>query len=255
MMPTTAPTLPVTPPAPAAAASSPAKPIFLLSGGAAQGLVTQLAAQFQVRHAGGIASTFGAVGMMKDQLLAGAPCDVLILTDTLIAQLTASGELVPGSAQAIGVVKTGIAVKTGDTLAGVDSPAALKAALLAARAIYFPDPVKATAGIHVMQVLRQMGLEAELADRLRVFPNGATALQAMARSTEQGLIGCTQITEILFTDGITLVAPLPTAFELATVYTAAVCVRATQAEAAKALVGLLTGGNAAGLRRACGFEA
>ena len=231
------------------------KPLDLISAGAAQGLVGQLMAQFQAHHAGGIAATFGAVGMMKDKLLAGAPCDVLILTEALIAQLTASDELVPGSARALGVVKTGIAVKTGAALVDVHSPAALKTALQAARGLYFPDPVKATAGIHVMCVLRQLGLEAELADRLRLFPNGATAMKAMADSSEPGLIGCTQITEILFTDGTTLVAPLPQAFELATVYTAAVCSRATQAQAANELIDLLSGANAAGLRLACGFEA
>ena len=231
------------------------KPLDLLSGGAAQGLLGQLKAQFQAHHAGGIAATFGAVGMMKDKLLAGAPCDVLILTEALIAQLTASGELMPGSAQALGVVKTGIAVKTGAAPVDVHSPAALKAALQAARGLYFPDPVKATAGIHVMHVLRQMGLETVLADRLRPFPNGATAMKAMAESSEQGLIGCTQITEILFTEGITLVAPLPKAFELATVYTAAVCRRTTQAQTAKELIDLLTLASAAGLRLACGFEA
>lgn len=231
------------------------KPLDLLSGGAAAGLVSQLTAQFQAHHAGGIAATFGAVGMMKDALLAGAPCDVLILTEALMAQLTASGELVPGSAQALGAVKTGIAVKTGSASVDVHSPEALKTALQAARGIYFPDPVKATAGIHVMHVLRQMGLEAELADRLRTYPNGATAMKAMADTSEHGLIGCTQITEILFTEGVTLVAPLPKVFELATVYTAAVCKRATQAQAAKDLINLLTHASAAQLRLACGFEA
>lgn len=231
------------------------KPLDLLSGGAAAGLVSQLHAQFQTHHAGGLAATFGAVGMMKDALLAGSPCDVLILTEALIAQLTASGELVPGSAQALGAVKTGIALKTGTATVDVHSPETLKTALQAARGIYFPDPVKATAGIHVMHVLRQMGLDIELADRLRTYPNGATAMKAMADSSEPGLIGCTQITEILFTEGVTLVAALPKAFELATVYTAAVCRRATQAQAAKDLIDLLTGASAAKLRLACGFEA
>ena len=230
------------------------KPLELMGGGAAQGLVGRLTAQFQAHHAGGIAATFGAVGMMKDRLLAGAPCDVLILTEALIAQLTASGEIEPGSAQAVGVVKTGVAVKTGALAVDVSSPAALKTALLAASGVYIPDPFKSTAGIHIMQVLRQLDLETALADRLRAYPNGATAMKAMADSSEAGAIGCTQITEILLTEGVTLVAPLPQVFELATVYTAAVCKRATQAQAAKTLIDLLAGASAAPLRLACGFE-
>lgn len=89
--------------------------LHLLSGGAAQGLVTQLEERFETQHQVSIDACFGAVGMMRDNLLAGTPCDVLILTEALIAQLMASGEVVPGSAQTLGVVKTGVAVKTART--------------------------------------------------------------------------------------------------------------------------------------------
>lgn len=229
--------------------------LHLLSGGAAQGLVTRLQDNFKAQNGCSIDSTFGAVGMMKDSLLAGAPCDVIILTDALIAQLTASGELLAGSAHALGVVKTGVAVKTGEKPVDVSSPATLKAALQSARGIYFPDPVKATAGIHVMNVLKALGLDALLADKLRPYPNGATAMRAMAQTDEPGLLGCTQITEILYTPGVALVAPLPNEFELATVYTAAVCARSGQAETARALIAMLVSADAAALRLACGFEA
>ncbi len=229
--------------------------VNLLSGGAAQGLVAQLKERFEAQHACRIASTFGAVGMMKDRLLAGAPCDVLILSDALVAQLTASGRLVAGSARALGAVKTGIAVKTGDQPVDISSPAQLQAVLRSARGIYFPDPVKATAGIHFMNVLKQLGLEVELADRLHPFANGATAMKAMAEAEGTGLIGCTQGTEILYIDGVELVAPLPKEFELATVYTAAVCTQATQSQAAHELIALLSSEDVAAVRLACGFEA
>jgi molybdate transport system substrate-binding protein len=228
--------------------------INLLSGGAAQGLVTQLEHRFETEHHYSIDASFGAVGMMKDSLLAGAACDVVILTQALIDQLSASGEVVAASVRALGVVKTGIAVKTGDAVPAVGTPAELKAALRAARGIYFPDPDKATAGIHFMSVLKQLGLDSELAARLHPFPNGATAMNAMAEAEGQGFIGCTQVTEILYTDGVDLIAPLPQEFELSTVYTAAVCTRAAQPEAASQLIALLAGPEAATVRTACGFE-
>ena len=228
--------------------------LHLLSGGAAQGLVARLQDRFQAQHQCGIVSTFGAVGMMKDSLLAGASCDVVILTETLIAQLIASGDVMAGSARALGVVKTGIARKDGDAPFLVNNPDALKAALRTARGIYFPDPVKATAGIHFMNVLRQLGLDGELAGRLHSYPNGATAMKAMAESADTGLLGCTQVTEILYAPGVQLVAPLPVEFELATTYTAAVSSRAARPDEAHALIDLLAGADAAALRLACGFE-
>ena len=229
--------------------------LHILSGGAAQGLVLQLQERFKAQHRISVAGIFGAVGMMKDSLLTGSPCDVIILSDALIAELTASGKLMTGSAQALGAVRTGIAIKSGDKPIDVSTPETLKSALRAAQGIYFPDPVKATAGIHVMRVLKALGLETELADRLRPFPNGATAMKAMAQAQETGLLGCTQITEILFTPGVDLVAPLPKAFELATVYTAAVTAKSAQPGAARALIALLTSPDTADLRLACGFEA
>lgn len=233
----------------------PSRPIHVLSGGAAQGLVTQLAACFKARFQAGIAGTFGAVGTMKDSLIAGTPCDVVILTDALIAQLAAGGHLMAGSERKLGVVKTGVAVKTGENPVDVTTPDALKASLQAARAIYFPDPIKATAGIHVMKVIKQLGLESELQARLRPFPNGAAAMKAMAESQEIGLLGCTQITEILHSDGVDLVAALPKEFELATVYTAAVSARSVQPQAARGLVDMLIARDAEAMRLACGFEA
>lgn len=228
--------------------------LHLLSGGAAQGLVKQLQAQFLSQTGCTIEADFGAVGLMKERLLAGAPCDVVILTQSLIEQLITSGQARPGSAQPLGLVKTGVAVKSGEAFPKVDDPAGLKAALLAAQGIYFPDPLKATAGIHFMNVLKRLDIDAELAPRLHPFPNGASAMAAMAQAPEDGLIGCTQLTEILYTPGVQLVAPLPREFELATLYTAAVCTQAAQPQAAAELIRLLVSPEAAALRRAGGFE-
>lgn len=157
-----------------------AKTLHLLSGGAAQGLVGTLAADFFKQTGCQIDGRFGAVGTMKDGLLAGAACDVIVLTQALIEQLTTAGHVVAGSNLALGVVKTGVAVKEGESPLDVSTPQALKAALLGAAGIYFPDPIKATAGIHVMKVLKALGIDEELAGRLRPFPNGATAMRAMS---------------------------------------------------------------------------
>ena len=206
----------------------------ILSGGAAKGVVTALQQDFAADTGAVIAGTFGAVGAMKDKLLAGEACDVMILTAALIEALTASGHLVAASAAPLGRVRTGIAVRTGEALPMIADRDSLRASLVQARGIYFPDPLLATAGIHFVNVLKQLGIHDEVRSRLRPFPNGATAMGALAQSTEAGLIGCTQITEIKYTEGVTLVGPLPKEFELATVYSAAVCSGSAQPETAAA---------------------
>jgi molybdate transport system substrate-binding protein len=229
--------------------------IHLLSGGAAQGLVGQLQERFLGDRGCAVSGTFGAVGAMRDKLTGGEPCDVVILTQALIDQLIADGRVVAGSEVPLGVVKTGIAVKAGEALPDVRTPQSLRAAFLAATGIYFPDPVKATAGIHFMKVLKMLGIDEQVAPRLHPFPNGATAMRAMSQAPGGWLIGCTQVTEILYTPGVQLVGPLPHEFELATVYTAAVCSEASQPEEATAFIRLLSGTDTSALRLAVGFEA
>ena len=227
--------------------------LHLLSGGAAQGLVRQLQASFEANSSLQLDATFGAVGAMKQRLLEGAACDVLILTQALIDGLVQSGQVMAGSDRKLGIVKTGIAVKAGTPWPEVASADSLRQALRKATGIYFPDPQLATAGIHFMKVLNELGIASEVAERLRSFPNGATAMKAMAECDDPQVIGCTQVTEILITDGIDLVDDLPPVFELATVYTAAVCTASTHPQAAAQLIDLLVSPVHASLRRQGGF--
>lgn len=230
------------------------KPLRVISGGAAQGLVSRLKDGFAAARGYEVQGHFGAVGAMRDKLLAGEPCDFVILTQALVDQLVADGHAAKESVTPLGRVKTGVAVKAAEPRPEVATAAGLKAALLGARGVYFPDPVKSTAGIHFMKVLRALGIESELGPRLRPFPNGATAMAEMARCSESGLIGCTQVTEILYTSGVELVGLLPPEFELATVYTAAVCTGALEPQAAAHFIGLMAAGETATVRKAGGFE-
>jgi molybdate transport system substrate-binding protein len=232
----------------------PMKTLRFLSGGAAQGLVGKLQGRFLAETGYAIEGSFGAVGAMRDKLLAGEPCDLVILTQALIDELAAGGHVVAGAGTPLGVVKTGVAVKAGEALPQVTTAQSLKTALMAAQGIYFPDPFKATAGIHFMKVLKTLGIDGQLAPRLRPFPNGATAMREMSQSSQSGLIGCTQVTEILYTPGVQLAGLLPREFELATTYTAAVCSRAQKAALAADFIGMLASPQAAQVRSAGGFE-
>jgi molybdate transport system substrate-binding protein len=212
----------------------------ILSGGAAQGLVHALAARFKAEAGCDIDATFGAVGAMREKLVAGAPADLLILTAALIGDLESAGHVLPGSAVDVGVVRTAIAVRQGDRKPEIGDAASVREALLAADGIYAPDLQLSTAGIHFAKVLDTLGIHAQLEERLRVFPNGAAAMGALAAAPGYP-IGCTQVTEILNTPGVSLVAPLPKALELATVYTSGICARAGQRDLARRFAALLAG--------------
>jgi len=231
------------------------KTLHLLCAGAAQGLVKALAPRLLGESGATLGGRFGAVGAMKEALAAGEPCDLMVLTDAMVATLVGEGSLLQAGRAPLGRVRTGVAVRAGTPRPDVSTPEALAAALEAADAIYFPDPQRATAGIHFERVLRELGLLPALQGRLRTFPNGATAMRELAASSSARPIGCTQVSEILYTEGVELVAALPARFELATVYTAAVSARAADPDAAARFIAMLAGPESAALRSRCGFEA
>jgi molybdate transport system substrate-binding protein len=225
----------------------------VLSAGAAKAVVQALEGRFLARTGTAFRSTFAPAGRIRDRARDDDPFDVIILTGEMIEELASSGHIVAGSVGTIGRVRSGIAVRAGERPPGISNTAALKAALLAAESLFCPDTTVATSGIHFASVLRSLGIADEVAGRVREFPNGASAMEALARSTGT-TIGCTQITEIIDSPGTTLVGPLPPEFELVTVYSAAVGARAPLPGPASELVGLLTGPASISLRSTAGFE-
>jgi molybdate transport system substrate-binding protein len=228
--------------------------VHVLSGGAAKGIVTALRERFRDETGAAIEGTFSAVGAMRDKFVAGEPCDVLILTPPVIEDLDRRCLLRPGSIAPLGRVRTAVAVPAGFPSPDISTTAAFAAAMRAARGVYIPDPDLSTAGIYFMSVLRKTGLEAEVAPKLRAFPNGETAMAHLAEDREADTIGCTQMTEIKLTKGLTLIGPLPEDHDLATLYVVAISARAADPERAQKLVALLTGPQTSDMRRACGFE-
>ena len=225
----------------------------ILSGGAAQGLVASLAPTFKALTGFAIGGEFGAVGAMADKLRQGTPTDIVILTAKMIADLAQENLVVGASIADIGLVETALAVRTRDPLVTARDAEALRAAFLAADAIFVPDTKASTAGIHVAKVLAQLGIAEMVASRLKIYPNGATAMRHLAESDAVRPIGCTQSTEILSTPGVKLSGSLPPGSELATMYTAAVTARAANAKPAQNLIDLLVNTNQRELRERAGF--
>jgi molybdate transport system substrate-binding protein len=227
--------------------------LSILSGGAAQGLVGSLAATFKTLTGFDIGGEFGAVGAMADKLRRGMPTDIVILTSAIVTKLADEKLVVPASIADVGLVETALAVRSRDPKVSVRDAATLRAAFLAADAIFVPDTKASTAGIHVAKVLEQLGIAGEVAARLKIYPNGATAMRHMAASNAARPIGCTQSTEIISTEGVVLSGSLPRGCDLATMYTAGVTIKAAHAPQAQALIDLLIGADQQASRTAAGF--
>ncbi|HLZ04998.1 MAG TPA: substrate-binding domain-containing protein [Bradyrhizobium sp.] len=225
----------------------------ILSGGAAHSLIASLAPTFKAKTGFEIKGEFGAVGGMAEKLRSGVATDIIILTSALVAKLVEEKLVVSSSIKDVGLVETALAVRSGGPRVYAQNADALRAAFLAADAIFVPDTKASTAGIHVAKVLAQLGITDEVIARLKIYPNGATAMRELAASTAKHPIGCTQSTEIISTSGVELCGALPKGCELATMYTAGTTTSAAHEREAQALINLLTSAEARDARALAGF--
>ena len=172
---------------------------------------------------------------MADKLRAGTPADIVVLTESILADLASQGLVLTASIADIGLVQTAIAVRSGDPLVSVEDAAQLRDAFLGSDAIFVPDTVASTAGIHVAKILKRLGIAEAVATRLKIFPNGATAMRNLAASRAAKPIGCTQATEILNTAGVSISGALPGEYALSTIYTAGITAQAINPSQAHSL--------------------
>jgi molybdate transport system substrate-binding protein len=226
----------------------------ILSAGAAQAVVEAIAAAHTRETGEEVAAEFSAVGAMKARVVAGEAVDVVILTGTLIDELVSSGHVAPGSRADLGKVGTGIAVRAGTPLPDVSSAQALRASLLAATAVVFPDPAVATAGKVVMQACEKLGIADQVKPRMQHFPNGYAAMRWLAASGGRNEVGITQITEILANKGVTYAGPLPGDLQSKAVYSAGLASRAAAPGTGREFIARLAGASARPILAKAGYE-
>jgi molybdate transport system substrate-binding protein len=227
--------------------------IRILSAGAAQAVVEKIAATYTRETKNEIQGEYSAVGAMKARVVAGEAVDVVLLTAALIDELIQSGHVVAGSRADLGKVGTGVAVRAGAPKPDVSSAQALRAALLSATTVTFPDPAVATAGKVVMQVCEKLGVADEVKRKMKLFPNGYAAMKWLAE-TRGNELGITQITEILANRGVTYVGPLPGELQSKSTYSAGLAAKSAQAAAGREFIARLTSPGAKEILKAAGYE-
>ena len=229
--------------------------LYVLCAGAAKAVVNATADA--VRKSGGVVvvSRFDAAGAIRARLVAGDPCDVVILPAPMLQALADEGWVERTSIASLGRVPTGIAVPEGAAHPAIGDAPSLRETLERASALYCPDVTHATAGIHFLRMLRDLEIADRLATRIHAHANGAEAMAALAAAGDPAAIGCTQASEILYTPGVTLVAPLPEPFALTTDYRAAVAAASDHASVAREFCETLCGSQSNALRLQSGFLA
>jgi molybdate transport system substrate-binding protein len=171
---------------------------------------------------------------IRAALLRGdAAADVALLPADMVDALAAQDLLL--APVALGTVVIGGAARAGATAPAIGTMAALRAALVAADAVLLTH---APTGDHLMRVIAELGLAADVAAKLTRFPTSQKLLAQLATRGDSAL-GFSPETEIRAGTGVSYIGDVPVQIQVALPYAAAM-VRATgQAEPARRLLQFL----------------
>lgn len=219
----------------------PPEPLLLLAAGATEASVRDEAPLFEAQTGITLEYSFGAVGALRDRVLAGEPADVVVVTPAIIATLEAQQAVRAGSRVDLGQIGGGIAVRAGDALPAIGTPDELTQALLDADEVYYADPTVATAGAALMRIVDTLGVGDQVRAKGHVASGGREAIQNMTRSTAPRVLGATQISEIKAVPESVLVGEYPAPLQVKTTYSAIILQRTERVDDATQLTEFFKG--------------
>jgi molybdate transport system substrate-binding protein len=214
-------------------------------------VVLDLLPEFERANGVTPAITWASTNMLMDEIRKGATGDLAILTDEAIDDLIRQGKMVAGSRVDLVRSAIGIAVRQGAPKPDIGTAAALKQTLLSARAISYSKT--GISGVYFPTVLERLGIAEQVAAKVLIPPSGVPVGEVVAKGDAE--IGVQQISELLPVPGIEIVGPLPAELQKVTVFSAGMFVGATDPQAAKAMVAMLTSAAARPVYQRKGMEA
>ncbi|WP_254067705.1 substrate-binding domain-containing protein [Burkholderia sp. L27(2015)] len=220
-----------------------------ISSMATRAVLTELVEQY-ARSSGQrvVIESVGGVEAAR-RVQGGEPFDIVVLAADAIDKLDAAGQIVPGSR--VDLVRSGvaIAVAAGAPRPAIDTEAAMRDTVLAARSIgYSTGP----SGVHLTRLFEHWGIAETIAPRIVQAPPGVPVGALVARGDVE--LGFQQLSELMHLPGIDVIGSLPPEIQIITVFSGALCATSQQQEAAQALLSFLASSQADSAKLAHGME-
>jgi molybdate transport system substrate-binding protein len=213
--------------------------IKVMSAGAVKSVVAALSAEFEAETGNKLNLNFGTAGSLRERIKNGETADLVILSESAIAELAQLGLVVSDSRTDLGRTVTGVIVREGAPVPDVSTPEAFRRALLTARSVAYTDPkAGGSGGIMFAALLQTLGIADEISRKAMLGKGGHDVAVSVAEGRAE--IGTTFISEVLPVKGAKVVGPLPGELHNANTYTAAIHARAALPEGGRALLCKLT---------------
>jgi len=224
--------------------------ITLVAPGGAKAAMDVLLPKFEAETGNKVKATFGSGLGTKKQAAEG-------IFDVSIAQppfpeVLAAGNVDVKSQTPLASVAVGVAVKKGAPRPDISNAEAVKAMLLAAKSVTYPDAAGgAAAGVSFEATLKQLGIADQIAAKIKRAQGGAGAMALVAKGEVD--VGLTFMSEMQ-DPGIDVVGPLPASISRPTELVGLVSVHSRHPDLAGALLKFLSGPAAAPVYRAQGLQ-
>jgi molybdate transport system substrate-binding protein len=235
----------------ASASAGTAAEVRILTAGAMKAVVLELVPAFEKETGHKAVVDNDTAGGLSKRILGGEAFDLVVVTPGVIDDLTGKGKVATGRV-VVARVGVGVAVKDGAPLPDISSVDALKRALLAAKSVAYIDPASGgSSGPFVVGLFEKLGIAAEMKPKTKLKNGGYVADLVASGEAE---IALHQISEIAPVKGAKLVGPLPAEIQNYTTYAVGIAADAKQPDAAKVMIKLLSGAEAADVLKRRGME-
>ena len=213
--------------------------IKVMSAGAVKSMVAALGAEFERETGDKLNLNFGTAGSLRERIKNGETADLVVLSESAIAELVKLDLVVPGSCTDLGRTVTGVVVREGARIPDISTPEAFKQVFLKARSVAYTDPsAGGSGGIMFSALLQKLGIADEINKKAVLGKGGHDVAISIAEGRAE--IGTTFISEVLPVKGTKVVGPLPGELHSANTYTAAIHSHATSRKGAEAFLRKLT---------------
>ena len=195
--------------------------IKIMSAGAVEGPVSELAPAFTRATGHEVELNFNTVGALKERFAGGEKTDVIILSFPAIEALDKEGGLATGSRTDLGRASCGVAVRDGMLMPNISTVDGFKRMLKFAVSIAANDPAHGgSSGIYFADLLKRLGLYDEVAPKLKLRKTGRECALALVQGDAE--IGITFTSEFIAVPGTRVVGTFPKEIEYVNGYAGAI---------------------------------
>jgi molybdate transport system substrate-binding protein len=205
----------------------------VIAGGGIAVPLNEIAAQFEQTSGHKVVIRYGTAPELIE-MAKTTPFDFAVTPSEVFRDDGARGRLAPAPTTDIARVGLAVAVRAGAPKPDVSTPDALKQALLSAKTVG-TIPASA-AGAQVMKLFERLGVADAVKAKLQAAANPPKLVESVTGGQAELAIF---IVNVLTTNGIDVLGPVPAELDYVLIYTSGIAREAAQAETARAFLDFL----------------